>query len=63
LKEYQGNDQQREATLKGLFGEAGCDDQHLSEQPVSDRTYRTPSVFFRERPINHNRRSAFRSRV
>jgi hypothetical protein len=34
LKKYQGNDQQREATLKGLFGEAGCDDQHLSEQPV-----------------------------
>ena len=34
LKKYQGDDQQREATLKGLFGEAGCDDQHLSEQPV-----------------------------
>jgi hypothetical protein len=34
LKEYHGNDQQREATLKQLFAEAGCDSQHLSEQPV-----------------------------
>jgi Iap family predicted aminopeptidase len=24
----------REATLKQMFAEAGCDDQHLSEQPV-----------------------------
>jgi hypothetical protein len=34
LEKYQGNDQQRETTLKQLFTEAGCDDQHLSEQPV-----------------------------
>jgi hypothetical protein len=34
LQKYQGNDQQREATLKQLFAEAGCDAQHLSEQPV-----------------------------
>ncbi|SRR5713101_8741126 len=34
LEKYKGNDQQREATLKQLFAEAGCDDQHLSEQPV-----------------------------
>lgn len=34
LKRYKGNDQQREATLKQLFAEAGCDDQHLSEQHV-----------------------------
>jgi hypothetical protein len=34
LGKYKGNDQQREATLKQLFAEAGCDDQHLSEQPV-----------------------------
>jgi putative aminopeptidase FrvX len=34
LQKYKGNDQQREATLKQLFIEAGCDDQHLSEQPV-----------------------------
>ncbi len=34
LGKYQGNDQQRESALKQLFTEAGCDDQHLSEQPV-----------------------------
>ena len=34
LGEYGGTDQQREATLKRLFAEAGCDDKHLSEQPV-----------------------------
>lgn len=34
LGQYGGNDQQREATLKRLFGEAGCDGQHLSEQAV-----------------------------
>jgi hypothetical protein len=34
LSKYQGNDQQREQTLKQLFTEAGCDEQHLSEQPV-----------------------------
>ena len=34
LKRYRGNDRQREATLKQMFGEAGCDDQHLSEQGV-----------------------------
>lgn len=36
LQKYKGSDQQREATLKGLFAEAGCDNQHLSEQPVKD---------------------------
>jgi aminopeptidase-like protein len=34
LGKYGGKDQQREATLKQIFTEAGCDDQHLSEQPV-----------------------------
>jgi hypothetical protein len=34
LEKYKGSDQQREATLKQLFAEAGCDDEHLSEQPV-----------------------------
>jgi putative aminopeptidase FrvX len=34
LQKYKGSDQQREATLKQLFADAGCDDQHLSEQPV-----------------------------
>ena len=34
LKKYTGNDQQREGTLKQMFAEAGCDDQHLSEQAV-----------------------------
>jgi putative aminopeptidase FrvX len=34
LKKYTGNNKAREATLKQLFAEAGCDDQHLSEQQV-----------------------------
>jgi putative aminopeptidase FrvX len=34
LGKYSGNDSQREATLKQMFVETGCDDQHLSEQPV-----------------------------
>jgi Zn-dependent M28 family amino/carboxypeptidase len=34
LSKYTGNNKQREATLKQMFAEAGCDDQHLSEQPV-----------------------------
>lgn len=34
LGKYLGNDQQRETALKRLFAEAGCDDQHLSEQSV-----------------------------
>jgi hypothetical protein len=34
LGKYNGSDKQREATLKQIFTEAGCDDQHLSEQPV-----------------------------
>jgi peptidase M28-like protein len=34
LGKYTGNNKQREATLKQMFAEAGCDDQHLSEQPV-----------------------------
>jgi len=34
LKEFAGDNKQREATLKRLFEEAGCDSEHLSEQPV-----------------------------
>lgn len=34
LGKYNGNDSQRAAALKQMFVEAGCDDQHLSEQPV-----------------------------
>ena len=34
LRKYDGGDQQREATLKQFFADEGCDDQHLSEQPV-----------------------------
>ena len=34
LGKYAGSNQQREMTLKQMFAEAGCDDQHLSEQPV-----------------------------
>ncbi|MHB8216155.1 MAG: M28 family metallopeptidase [Candidatus Sulfotelmatobacter sp.] len=34
LHRYGGDNRQREITLKQLFVEAGCDDQHISEQPV-----------------------------
>ena len=34
LGKYTGNNKQRETTLKQMFAEVGCDDQHLSEQPV-----------------------------
>jgi len=34
LGRYGGNNEHREATLKKMFSEAGCDDQHLSEQTV-----------------------------
>ncbi len=34
LAQYTGDNRQREAVLKQLFTDAGCDDQHLSEQPV-----------------------------
>ena len=33
---YAGNNTRREATLKQMFIEAGCDDQHISEQPVKE---------------------------
>jgi hypothetical protein len=36
LEMYKGNNRQREATLKQLFTEAGCDEQHLSEQAVKE---------------------------
>ena len=34
LGKYAGNDKQREETLKQMFADAGCDNQHLSEQAV-----------------------------
>ncbi len=34
LGKYSGNDTQREAALKQIFVEAGCNEQHLSEQLV-----------------------------
>jgi hypothetical protein len=34
LRRYPGDNRQRELTLKQIFVEAGCDDQHISEQPV-----------------------------
>jgi Zn-dependent M28 family amino/carboxypeptidase len=34
LRKYGGKDVEREATLKQMFSEAGCDEQHLSEQAV-----------------------------
>jgi Zn-dependent M28 family amino/carboxypeptidase len=43
LKKYAGNDQERESTLKQMFAAAGCDDQHLLEQPVKGS--KQPNVF------------------
>lgn len=34
LKKYTGGNREREAMLKQMFADAGCDDQHLSEQQV-----------------------------
>lgn len=34
LERYSGNDKQRKESLKRMFAEAGCDEQHLSEQSV-----------------------------
>lgn len=34
LRKYAGDNKQRESTLKQMFTEAGCDGQHVSEQPV-----------------------------
>jgi Zn-dependent M28 family amino/carboxypeptidase len=34
LGKYKGNNKQREATLKQMFIEAGCNNQHISEQSV-----------------------------
>lgn len=42
LGKYAGNNQQREATLKQLFADAGCDAQHVSEQSV--KTSKLPNV-------------------
>jgi len=42
LGRYAGKDPQREETLKKIFGEAGCDEQHLSELPVKGS--RMPNV-------------------
>ena len=36
LGRYAGDNKQREATLKQMFAEAGCDAQHISEQPVKE---------------------------
>ncbi len=42
LQKYGGKDSTREATLKQMFAEAGCDDQHVSEQAV--RRSKLPNV-------------------
>jgi Zn-dependent M28 family amino/carboxypeptidase len=34
LRKYTGDNKQRGATLKQMFTEAGCEGQHISEQPV-----------------------------
>jgi len=42
LGKYAGDNKQREIALKEMFSVSGCDDQHLSEQPV--RGSRLPNV-------------------
>jgi hypothetical protein len=42
LGKYAGDNGQRELTLKQIFADAGCDGQHLSEQPV--RRLKEPNV-------------------
>ena len=42
LRRYGGDNRQREATLKKMFAEAGCDDQHVSVQAVKGS--RLPNV-------------------
>src|SRR2546422_2997488 len=37
LRKYTGDNKQRETTLKQMFTDAGCDGQHISEQP--DRSF------------------------
>ena len=39
LRKYTGDNKQRETTLKQMFTDAGCDRQHISEQP--DRSFPT----------------------
>jgi len=34
LRKYDGDNKQRETTLKQMFADVGCNDQHLSEQSV-----------------------------
>jgi hypothetical protein len=36
LRDYGGDNSKREATLKQVFADAGCDDKHLAEQPVKN---------------------------
>ena len=36
LRRYAGNNKQREATIRQMFTEAGCGDQHIAEQPVKE---------------------------
>ena len=43
LKDFAGDNKQRETTLKRLFQEAGCDGDLLSEQPVQG-TKQRPNV-------------------
>ena len=42
LRKYEGNDRQREATLRQMFTDSGCDDRHVSEQAV--KAARQPNV-------------------
>ena len=46
LGKYAGDDTQREAQLKLMFAEAGCDSQQLSEQPVKGS--KLPNIICRQ---------------
>jgi hypothetical protein len=63
LGKYTGNNKQRETTLKQMFAEAGCDDQHLSEQPVKGSKLQHHLLAPGQLRQGDHRGSALRSRV
>jgi hypothetical protein len=50
LRRYGGNNRQREAALKKMFAEAGCEDQYVSAQAVRDRDCLMSFAYYRAAP-------------
>jgi hypothetical protein len=48
--QFSDGDKRREELLKKMFAEEGCDDQHLSEQPVTGSNCSASSACFRALP-------------